>query len=70
MYPKESLIERKIVPPDVNEDAAQTVYKINPRPPQFGFSLHLNLIKIQTRHIVVILIRGVPTMWRQIMLMG
>ena len=38
MYPKESLIERKIVPPDVNEDAAQTVYKINPRPPQFGFS--------------------------------
>lgn len=30
--------QRLISPAQVNQDAGQTVYKINPRPPQFGFS--------------------------------
>ena len=38
MYPPISTTQRLIVPPDKNEDAAATVYKINPRPPQFGYS--------------------------------
>ena len=29
---------RDLAPPSVNPDAADTVYKIGPRPPQFGFS--------------------------------
>lgn len=36
--PALSLDERTIAPPSVNQDAGQTVYKINPRPCQFGFS--------------------------------
>ena len=36
--PPDSTNERGIAPPDINQDAGQTVYKINPRPPQFGFS--------------------------------
>ena len=38
MYPPISTTQMLIVPPPVNEDAAATVYKINPRPPQFGYS--------------------------------
>ena len=30
--------EIRIVPADINQDSGATVYKINPRPPQFGYS--------------------------------
>lgn len=35
MVPK---YEKKILPPSINQDGGDVVYKINPRPPQFGFS--------------------------------
>ena len=38
LTPSAALTEREIKPAQVNQDAGQTVYKINPRPPQFGFS--------------------------------
>ena len=36
--PPMTLISRSITPPSINVDAANTVYKINPRPPQYGYS--------------------------------
>ena len=33
-----NLTQRLISPPQVNQESGQTVYKINPRPPQFGYS--------------------------------
>ena len=36
--PAQSLRERDIAPSNINQDAGDTVYKINPRPTQFGFS--------------------------------
>jgi len=36
--PAQSLLERTITAPAINQDAGNTVYKINPRPTQFGFS--------------------------------
>jgi len=38
MTPPIRQTERLIAPATVNQEAANTVYKINPRPPQFGFS--------------------------------
>jgi len=38
MTPPESQTERDIKPATINDQANQTVYKINPRPPEFGFS--------------------------------
>ena len=38
LTPAISLAERDILAPSKNNDAGETVYKINPRPPQFGFS--------------------------------
>ena len=38
LIPPSSTDERGIKPAEVNQEAGQTVYKINPRPPQFGFS--------------------------------
>ena len=37
-YPAQSRGERAIAPPSINAQAGDTVYKINPRPTQFGFS--------------------------------
>ena len=36
--PAQAYNERNIATPAINQDAGDTVYKINPRPPQFGFS--------------------------------
>ncbi len=36
--PAQSLGERTIAPPSINADGGETVYKINPRPCEFGFS--------------------------------
>ena len=38
MTPTASLSERDIAPPEINLDSGDTVYKISPRPPQFGYS--------------------------------
>lgn len=38
LTPPNDLTERKIEPPLINGDAGDTVYKICPRPPQFGYS--------------------------------
>ena len=38
MTPSQNILERDIAPTGKNVDAGNTVYKINPRPPQFGFS--------------------------------
>lgn len=38
MIPPQRPEERGIKPAQINQEAGQTVYKINPRPPQFGFS--------------------------------
>ena len=38
MTPAANMELRTLVPPDANLDAGNTVYKINPRPSQFGFS--------------------------------
>tara|TARA_Y100000592_G_scaffold101064_1_gene185098 strand:- start:4125 stop:7364 length:3240 start_codon:yes stop_codon:yes gene_type:complete len=38
MTPPQLTTERLIAPATVNQDAGNTVYKINPRPPQFGYS--------------------------------
>jgi hypothetical protein len=38
LCPSNRTTERLISPADKNQEAAQTVYKINPRPPQFGYS--------------------------------
>lgn len=37
-YPPISLVQRAIVPPQINTDGGDTVYKINPRPSQYGYS--------------------------------
>ena len=38
LCPPAAIDEREIEPPAKNQDGGNTVYKINPRPPQFGFS--------------------------------
>ena len=38
LAPSASTLTRLIKPAEKNQEAAQTVYKINPRPPQFGYS--------------------------------
>lgn len=38
LTPPNALVERKIEAPLINGDAGDTVYKICPRPPQFGYS--------------------------------
>ncbi len=38
LAPTNRLTERLITPPSKNQEAGNTVYKINPRPPQFGYS--------------------------------
>jgi len=38
LCPPANLTEREIEAPAKNQDGGNTVYKINPRPPQFGFS--------------------------------
>ena len=38
LTPGNRLTERLITPPLKNQEAGNTVYKINPRPPQFGYS--------------------------------
>jgi len=38
LTPPNNLTERKITPPAINGDAGDTIYKISPRPPQFGYS--------------------------------
>ena len=36
--PPTSTLQRVIAPPDINGDGGDTVYKLSPRPPQFGYS--------------------------------
>ena len=38
MFPPDAMNERGIVPPLMNPDQGDTIYKINPRPTQFGYS--------------------------------
>tara|TARA_R110000787_G_scaffold116663_1_gene226961 strand:- start:2331 stop:5567 length:3237 start_codon:yes stop_codon:yes gene_type:complete len=38
LTPPQSVEQRIIAPPDRNNDAGETVYKLCPRPPQFGYS--------------------------------
>jgi len=38
MYPDEFTAENKLLPPPINAGGGDTVYKINPRPTQFGYS--------------------------------
>ena len=38
LTPPQSTAQRIIAPPDRNADAGETVYKLCPRPPQFGYS--------------------------------
>ena len=38
LTPSNRTTERLIKPPEKNQEAGSTVYKINPRPPQFGYS--------------------------------
>ena len=38
LYPAKSRSERAVIPDSINGDAGSVVYKINPRPSQFGYS--------------------------------
>ena len=38
LRPPNTATERLIAPPEINSDGGNTVYKLSPRPPQFGYS--------------------------------